>query len=67
MGMTDSCVLPQTLFIEGNSVKMGEVKEIKNLSSRRVVLVVPKVRETSRSMPRFMELREGRARSVEEF
>lgn len=67
MGMTDSCVLPQTLFIEGNSVKMGEVKEIKKLSSRRVVLVVPEVREAVRSMPRFMELREGRARSVEEF
>lgn len=59
--------MPQTLFIEGNSVKMGEVKEIKKLSSRRVVLVVPKVREAVRSMPRFMELREGRARSVEEF
>lgn len=54
--------MPQTLFIEGNSVKMGEVKEIKKLSSRRVVLVVPKVREAVRSMPRFMELREGRAR-----
>lgn len=48
-------------------MKMGEVKEIKKLSSRRVVLVVPKVREAVISMPRFMELREGRARSVEEF
>lgn len=28
VGMTDSCVLLQTLTIDVNSVKMGEVKEI---------------------------------------